>query len=148
LPGIFFTYDQRCLTNGTGGDGTESTQVPRYSFFYNLTGGSSASEWTKVKALSLTNHNQGTVVTHRQVGIIFPTALTNHGIMYFRWADDNCVAISPDQMIAIDNIGITVNAGAAPVVTLTAPANDATFIAGTNIFISATASEDGGTITN
>jgi hypothetical protein len=148
LPGVIFSCDVKCLVNGTGGSGNESAELPGYSFFYSLTGGSSATEWTKVNALSLGNYTQGTVSNSGLVAITFPSALTNNGIMYFRWADDNCMATSPDQMLAIDNIGISVNSILVPLVTIIAPTNDATFLSGTNILINATASESGGAITN
>ena len=86
--------------------GTEQSGLPGYSFFYSTTGGTSGSAWTRVSALSLPNYTQGTFNNSGNVLITFPTPLTNNGVMYFRWADDNSSANSPDQMLAIDNVGI------------------------------------------
>src|SRR5215471_8920314 len=44
LPGVIFSYAVKCLTNGTGGSGTESADLPGYSFFYSLTGGATAAD--------------------------------------------------------------------------------------------------------
>ena len=148
ISGVFFSYDLTCLTNGVNGTGNESAELPGYSFFYSLTGGNTAAEWTKLSSLSIGNYTQGTVSNSGMVAIGFPSPLTNNGIMYFRWGDDNCMASSPDQMLAIDNIAITVNSTPVPVVSVDSPASDATFLGGTNITITATAAETGGTITN
>ncbi len=148
LPGIIFSYTLKCMTNGTGGSGNESAELPGYSFFYSLTGGATAAEWTKVTALCNGNYIQGTISNTPAAAITFSIPLTNNGLMYFRWADDNCQATSPDQMLAIDNISITVNTNVVPSVAITSPANGATFVGGTNIFISANASEAGGAISN
>src|SRR5205814_2200405 len=118
------------------------------SFFYSLTGGSTAAEWTKLSSLSIGNYTQGTVSNSGMVAMHFPSPLTNNGIMYFRWADDNCITTSPDQMLAIDNVGITVDSTPVPAVSINSPGNDATFLGGADIAITATASETGGVITN
>ncbi len=152
LLGVVFVYDCKCLTNGSGGNGTEAAELPGYSFFYSLTGSTSAADWTQVAALSIPNYTQGTVSNSGNIAIAFPTPLTNNGILYFRWADDNCMSVSPDQMLAIDNIGITsyaaTNSSSEPVVSITSPANNAAFTSGSNITLTAPASEPGGTITN
>ena len=104
LLGVTFSYDDKCLTNGSVG--TEQSELPGYAFFYSITGGTTAGEWTQLPALSLGNYIQGTTLSSGTVNITFATPLTNNGIMYFRWADDNNQANSPDQMNAIDNISI------------------------------------------
>ncbi len=104
LLGVTFSYDDKCLTNGSAG--TEQSELPGYAFFYSTTGGTTAGEWTQVPALTLGNYTQGTTMSSGNVNLTFATPLTNNGIMYFRWADDNNVACSPDQEIAIDNISI------------------------------------------
>ena len=146
LAGVTFSYDCKCLTNGSAG--TEASELPGYAFFYSLTGSTSASDWVKVTALGDGNYTQGTTSNTGPVTITFATPLANNGIMYFRWADDNNVASSPDQMIAIDNISITGINASGPVVSLTSPANNASFIPGSSIAITASASESGGTVTN
>jgi len=161
LYGVTFSYDCKCLTNGSAG--TEESELPGYCFFYSTTGTSSAANWTEVgyagttndvggipaaHGLCLPNYTQGTTMSSGPVTILFATPLTNNGVMYFRWADDNNVASSPDQMIAIDNISIATYTPAGPRVSITSPANNASFIPGSNISIMASASESGGTITN
>jgi hypothetical protein len=111
LLGVTFSYDCKCLANG-GGGGNEGGDLPGYAFFYSLTGGTNAADWTGVNALSLPNYMAGTTLSSGPVAITFPTPLTNNGIMYFRWADDNSTACSPNQMFAIDNISITTSASA------------------------------------
>jgi hypothetical protein len=105
LLGVTFSYDCKCLRNGL--NGTEAAELPGYAFFYSLTGGTNAVDWTPVNALSLPNYTQGTTLSSGAVAITFPTPLTNHGMMYFRWADDNTMACSPNQVLAVDNLTIT-----------------------------------------
>ena len=120
INGVTFSYDCKCLTNGSAG--TEQSELPGYAFFYSTTGTTSATNWTEVggagnnflsngipvaNGLCLPNFTQGTTMSSGPVNITFVTPLTNNGVMYFRWADDNNVANSPDQMIGIDNISIT-----------------------------------------
>ncbi|MEI6078921.1 MAG: Ig-like domain-containing protein, partial [Verrucomicrobiota bacterium] len=112
LNGVVLSYTERCLTNGSTSngsytdDGTERLELPGYSFFYSLTGDTQPTNWFRVDALAQTNWVQGTSSDSGPVTITFPTPLPANGVMYFRWADDNCVASSPDQMFAIDNISV------------------------------------------
>ena len=140
LLGVVFSYDLKVMTNGNVG--TEASELPGYAFFYNFTGGTNASDWTKVSALSLTNSTQGTITSSGNVGITFPTAVTNNGLFYFRWADDNNVANSPDQTFGIDNLNVT-----AVSVGITAPASG-TYVQLSQMEIAAVASITGGTVTN
>ena len=144
LVGVVFSYDLKCMTNGSAG--TEASELPGYAFFYSTSGGTTAAEWTRVDGLSLGNYTQGSVSNSGNVTITFATPLTNNGVMYFRWADDNNVASSPDQMLAIDNIVINTSTNTAPAVALTAPANGAAFVAGTNVTLSATATDANGSV--
>ena len=154
LPGVVFSYDEKCLTNGSTSngtytdDGTEALELPGYSFFYSTTGGANASDWVRVDALSLTNWAQGTVSNSGSVSITFPTPLPANGIMYFRWADDNCVASSPDQMYSIDNIFVTTLVTTGPAVSLCAPANNALYPGNATLPLSATVSDASGNVTN
>jgi hypothetical protein len=150
LLGVTFSYDLKGMTNGTiSGQptGNEATELPGYAFFYSLTGSTTAADWTRVDALCLTNSAQGTVSSSGTVTITFSAPLAVGGTMYFRWADDNNVAASPDQMIAIDNINIGISANTAPSVTLTTPASSTTVGQGTNVMLTATASDANGTVT-
>ena len=65
-----------------------------------------------------------------------------------RWVDDNAQQTSPDQIIGLDNVTITAVTSAGPVVSITSPANSASFIPGSSIVVTASASESGGTVTN
>ncbi len=163
LYGVNFSYDCKCLTNGSAG--TEESELPGYIFFYSLTGSTKASDWVQVgvagsaayvggvmpplqNGLCTPNYTQGTTMHSGIVMLQFATPLPAGGIMYFRWCDDNNVASSPDQMIAIDNINITTYTPTGPQVSITTPANNATITPGSSIPITASASETGGTITN
>jgi len=154
LSGVVFSYTEKCMTNGATSngsytdDGTERLELPGYEFFYSLTGDTNATNWFEVNALCLTNWVEGTSSDSGPVTITFPTPLAANGIMYFRWADDNCVSSSPDQMYAIDNIGITGISATGPSASITSPANGANFLPGSNIGITANASEVDGSITN
>jgi phosphatidylinositol-3-phosphatase len=148
LAGVVFVYDCKCLTNGSGGNGTEAAELPGYSFFYSLTGSANAADWIPVAALSIPNYTQGAVSNSGNVAITFPAPLTNGGIMYFRWADDNCMTVSPDQMLAIDNIGITTYVPITPTVSITSPLESGTFPLGSGIALTANAAAAGSTITN
>jgi hypothetical protein len=154
LNGVIFSYTEKCLTNGSTSngsytdDGTERLELPGYSFFYSLTGDTNATNWFGVNALCLTNWVQGTSSDSGPVAITFPTPLPANGVMYFRWADDNCVASSPDQMYAIDNISITANNPNGPVVSFTSPMNNQNYIPGSAITLSATATDLGTNITS
>src|SRR5262249_15649885 len=68
--------------------------------------------------------------------------------MYFRWADDNNQASSPDQMIAIDNVSVTAYTPVGPVVSITSPSSGASFVAGSIVNLQSSASDVGGTVTN
>jgi hypothetical protein len=146
LLGVVFNYDLKVLTNGSAG--TEASELPGYAFFFSTTGGTTAAEWTRVDALSLANSTQGTTMNSGDVTVSFPIFLTNNGRMFFRWADDNNQVSSPDQMIAIDNISITPSTNTSPIVTLTSPANGATFNPPANIVLNANATDVDGTVTN
>ena len=131
LNGVTFSYTELCLANGSTSngvytdDGTERLELPGYSFFYSLVGDANPANWFEVNALCLTNWVQGTSSDSGPVAITFPAPLTNNSVMYFRWADDNCIASSPDQMYAIDNINITALSGMGPSVSIIAPTNNA-----------------------
>ena len=153
LAGVTFSYTERCLTNGSTSngsytdDGTERLELPGYEFFYSLTGDTNATNWFEVNALCFTNWIQGTSSDSGPVTITFPTPLPANGVIYFRWADDNCVASSPDQMFAIDNISVSSYNPTGPVVSVSTPANNANYIPGTGITISMNASDAGTNIT-
>ena len=99
--------------------------------------------------LCLPNFTQGMTMSSGPVTIMFATPLTNGGPMYFRWADDNNEASSPDQELAIDNVGVTGIPAVGPYASLTAPANNANFTPGSSVAITANAGDySGNSITN
>ncbi len=167
LNGITVSYDCKCLTNGTIQSGgtipTEETELPGYCFFYSTTGTNIAANWTEVgvagnaalvggvptqNGLCLPNFTQGTTMSSGPVNITFATPLTNNGVMHLRWADDNNTGDNPDQMVSIDNISISTYNPFALQVSITTPAPNSTLPFGTNIVITASATNPAATITN
>jgi 3',5'-cyclic AMP phosphodiesterase CpdA len=168
LYGITLSYDCKCLTNGVIQSGgtipTEQTELPGYCFFYSTTGTNSASYWTEVgvagnaalvnglpaqNGLCLPNYTQGTTMSSGPANITFATPLTNNGVMYLRWADDNNTGDNPDQMLAIDTLNINSYNPSALQVSIVSPAPNSTLPLGSNVVITASASADSGaTITN
>ncbi len=123
LNGVQFSYDLQVLANGIanfgGGPQSEASELPGYSFFYSLSGGTNASNWIAVPALATTSVNVGDVSTVSTI-LNFPKSLAPGGVMYFRWADDNGTFTGPDQTFAIDNVRITTGPDVAG--TMTGPA--------------------------
>src|SRR5581483_8708361 len=87
LAGVVFSYDLKVLTNGSAG--TEAGELPGYAFFYSITGSTNAGDWFRSDALTLAPVTPGAISNSGSVTITFPAPLTNNGLMYFRWADDN-----------------------------------------------------------
>ena len=147
LSGIKVGYDIRRFTAvGT------ANELPGYQLFYSTDGGTT---WVNVSALNPVLSG-GTVNVPNSVGvttassastITFGSAVAASAEIRLRWADDNAVQTSPDQLIAIDNIVIGISTNTAPTVALNAPLNGAAFAAGTNITMSATASDSNGVVT-
>ncbi len=102
LSSIMVGYDMKVLNMGGTGSG-EVGELPGYSFFYSTTGGTSASDWTAVAALSVADTVAGNV-NRVQTTINFGTAVADGSTIFFRWADDNNTANSPDQNFALDNV--------------------------------------------
>jgi hypothetical protein len=154
LAGVVFSYTEKCLTNGSTSngsftnDGTERLELPGYEFFYSVTGDTNATNWFMVPVLSATNWIQDTVSNAGPVTLMFPQLLPNGGVMYFRWADDNCVASSPDQMYGIDNISITSFNPNGPQVSFVSPTNNENVIPGTAFTVSINATDNTSTISN
>ncbi len=154
LAGVVFSYTERCLTNGSTSngsytdDGTERLELPGYEFFYSSVGDTNATNWIEVPLLSATNWVEGTASNAGPATLLFPQPLANGAVMYFRWADDNCVASSPDQMYGIDNISITSYTPGPLQVSFASPGNGENFIPGTGFTVSINATDTSGTITN
>ena len=141
LLGVVFSYTLKVMTNGNVG--TEAGELPGYAFFYSTTSATNAADWTKVSALSLTNSTQGVTNNSGPVSITFAGVVTNGGVFYFRWADDNNIANSPDQTFAVDNLSVT-----AIFVGITSPAPGATYVQPVQLDFNAVASAPGSSVTN
>ena len=109
LPGISISYDMKVLANGTPKSGTtpidESGELPGYSFFYSTTGGTTATDWIPVTALSLNGYTLGQTY-NGSAQVNFASSVPSGANVYLRWVDDNSDPISPDQTFAIDNVHV------------------------------------------
>lgn len=114
LTSLSISYDIRRFSVGDGGD----DELPGYWLFYSLDGGST---YTNVSDLNPDiNSVPDTVgVTHMPVDITgMPTyqidlsasPLTAGSTINFCWVDDNGILPSPDQILGLDNLVITVPA--------------------------------------
>ena len=123
-----------------------ANELPGYWLFYSLDNGTT---WTNASVLNPTLANvpntAGTTTVPTTTVALSGTWAANTTIL-FRWVDDNAVATSPDQIIGLDNVSITVPQ-AAPTVALTAPANNATLALPGPINLTATAADANGTVT-
>jgi hypothetical protein len=122
LTSLSISYDIRRFTVGAGandtGNGPGADELPGYWLFYSLDGGST---YTNVSDLNPDiNSVPNTVgVTHMPMDVTgMPTylidlsssPLTAGATINFCWVDDNGIASSPDQIIGLDNVVITVPA--------------------------------------
>lgn len=103
ISAVTIGYDMKDLADGASGN--ESTELPGYAFFYSLTGGTTAADWTSVPSLYLTSSVVSATPTHASATI--NCAFTSTSTIYLRWADDNNSPSSPDAMYAIDNVTVT-----------------------------------------
>ena len=126
------------LTNGTGGPVNSidvgydiqrftavatANELPGYQLFYSLDGTS----WTNVAALNPTLAGPGGVIVPNSVGVtnVPPTTVTLSSAwaagadLRLRWVDDNAQQTSPDQIIGLDNVSVSVPE---PTLALLAPA--------------------------
>lgn len=126
--------------------GGSTNELPGYWLFYSLDNGTT---WTNVSALNPTittvpNTVAVTTVAATTFGLSSPWAAG--ATLLFRWVDDNASQSSPDQVIGLDNVSITVPVGQPPTVALTSPANGSSAYVGETISLAATASDNDGTI--
>lgn len=123
-----------------------ANELPGYWLFYSLDNGAT---WTNVAALNPTLANVPntvgvTTIAPATVALAAPWAAGAD--ILFRWIDDNAVATSPDQIIGLDNLAITLPVGNPPTVALVTPAAGATLVAPATIALSASAADSDGTI--
>lgn len=135
-------YDTRRFTAPAS-----ANELPGYWLFYSLDNGTT---WTNVTALNPTLTNVPntvgvTTIPATTFGLSGPWAAG--ATLLLRWVDDNATQTSPDQIIGLDNLSITVPVGHPPVIALTAPATGAVRYVGDVIQLTADASDADGTIT-
>lgn len=90
-----------------------ANELPGYWLFYSLDNGTT---WTNVSALNPVISGSNGVVVPNSVGVTTVPATTvalaakwqPGATLLFRWVDDNAVATSPDQIIGLDNVTISV----------------------------------------
>lgn len=132
-------------------------ELPGYWLFYSQDDGAT---WTNVSALNPTATGPTGVIIPTTVGVTnvpateIALASTWHlgSTLRFRWMDDNAVSFSPDQIVALDNVAILATEtipviGIAPVVALTHPAANSSFLSSDTISIEADATDSDGTVT-
>lgn len=141
LSALRIGYDIRRFTSVA-----TANELPGYWLFYSLDNGTT---WTNVTLLNPTLANVPntvgvTTIPSTSIGLSGPW---NAGsTLLFRWVDDNAVATSPDQIIGLDNLSITVPVGQPPVATLTAPTDGTIGYLGDTINLTANASDSDGSI--
>jgi len=131
-------YDTRRFT--TAGTANE---LPGYRVFYSLNNGTT---WTNIAGLN-PELSGAAVNVPNTVGTttVSPTPFVltgpwNSGApLLMRWVDDNATQTSPDQIIGLDNVLLTVPIGEAPIVSISQPTEGAIFASGTSILIDADA---------
>jgi hypothetical protein len=108
---LFISYDIRRFTVGAGtpdaGNGPGADELPGYWLFYSLDDGFT---YENVAALNPDiNSVPNTVgVTHMQTVFNLSSALANGSNIMLRWVDDNGVPSSPDQILGLDNVSLSV----------------------------------------
>jgi hypothetical protein len=110
---LAISYDIRSFQVGSGG----ADELPGFWLFYSLDGGVT---YTNVSDLNPDNNsvpNTAYNVTHIPMDLtgsptyvidLSATPLTAGSMISFCWVDDNGIASSPDQLIGLDNVTITI----------------------------------------
>jgi hypothetical protein len=110
---LAISYDIRSFQVGAGG----ADEIPGFWLFYSLDGGIT---YTNVSDLNTDNNsvpNTAYNVTHMPMDLtgsptyridLSATPLTAGSNINFCWVDDNGIASSPDQLIGLDNVMITI----------------------------------------
>ncbi len=119
------------LTVAGGGVAEEAIRATRV--YYSLSG--LAGSWTNIPSLNnLANSGTFTLSTNLLLD------WTNGASLYLVWADDNAQGNPTDSANEIDDFSLRVTAGTPPYFTtvVTAPANNALFVSGASITVTAT----------
>jgi hypothetical protein len=149
---VSMAYDLRRFTSvGT------VNHLPGYWLFYSQDDGAT---WTNAASFNTSISTAGTVQVPNTVGVTSVPATVISLVspwhvgstLRFRWVDDNAVATSPDQIVGLDNVSILATEtipviGIAPVVALTNPAANSSFLSSDTISIEADATDNDGTVT-
>jgi hypothetical protein len=88
-------------------------ELPGYWLFYSLDNGTS---WANVSDLNPTKTGPGGVIVPNSVGVTnvpstsftLGSAWANGSTLLLRWFDDNAQSPSPDQLVGLDNVAISV----------------------------------------
>ena len=123
-----------------------ANELPGYVPFYSVDG----TTWNAIPALVPTIANVPNIVgvtTATQTSITLASPWANGTTLLIRWLDDNAVATSPDQIIGLDNVSITLPIGLPPLASLTAPTTGSVAYLGDTVSLAATASDPDGSVT-
>jgi hypothetical protein len=112
LTSLAISYDIRSFQVGAGG----ADELPGFWLFYSLDGGNT---YTNVSELNPDNNSVPNTVDvfHMPMAItgnpttlidLSATPLTAGSMINFCWVDDNGIASSPDQIIGLDNVVISI----------------------------------------
>jgi hypothetical protein len=110
---LAISYDIRSFQVGSSGD----DELPGFWLFYSLDGGVTYTNVSDLNPDSTTVPNIAPNVTHIPMALtgsptyvidLSATPLTAGSIINFCWVDDNGIASSPDQIIGLDNVMITI----------------------------------------
>ena len=113
LTSLAISYDIRSFQVGAGG----ADELPGFWLFYSLDGGMT---YTNVSDLNPDNNSVPNIaynITHMPMDLtgsatyvidLSATPLTAGSTINFCWVDDNGIASSPDQIIGLDNVAITI----------------------------------------
>ncbi|MBC8040830.1 MAG: metallophosphoesterase [Opitutaceae bacterium] len=127
-----------------------ANELPGYRLFTSVDSGAT---WTNAAALNpalsgatVNVPNTVGVTSVPSTSVALGSPWTAGGTLRLRWVDDNAVATSPDQIVGLDNVSITLPIGQSPSVALTAPLAGATVLAPATVEITANASDADGTV--
>lgn len=131
LSAVTVSYDIRrfstTVVNNSGYTGPDVglEELPGYWLFYSLNNGAS---WTNISSLNPTKAGPTGVIVPNTVGVssivnasfTLSSPLSVGSTIQFRWFDDNAQSPSPDQLIGLDNVSISMvpAPGAAPVLAI------------------------------
>ncbi len=110
---LAISYDIRSFQVGAGG----ADELPGFWLFYSLDGGVTYTNVSDLNPDSNSVPNIAPNVTHIPMDLtgsptyvidLSATPLTAGSLINFCWVDDNGIASSPDQIIGLDNVAITI----------------------------------------